>query len=152
MTLLPDAELLELKGYNRVQVATLMQAVDAILMTSFTEGSPQVIKEALACGCPIVSVDVGDVSLSTCVERDGGIAIEDYRIGVCLRIAGGYTPVLRCRPETAVICASSPSISERREACACGRDKEQRFQFHVVLLVAKRDKDDTPRPFRQGKL
>lgn len=59
--LIPDAELLELKGYSRQQVATLMQAVDAFLMTSFTEGSPQVIKEALACGCPIVSVDVGDV-------------------------------------------------------------------------------------------
>ena len=59
--LIPDAELLELKGYSRQQVATLMQAVDAFLMTSFTEGSPQVIKEALASGCPIVSVDVGDV-------------------------------------------------------------------------------------------
>ena len=57
----PEAELLELKGYTRPQVATLMQAVDAFLMTSFTEGSPQVIKEAMACGCPIVSVDVGDV-------------------------------------------------------------------------------------------
>lgn len=59
--LLPGVELIELKGYNRNQVATLMQAVDVFLMTSLTEGSPQVIKEAMACGCPIVSVEVGDV-------------------------------------------------------------------------------------------
>lgn len=56
----PGVELLELKGYSRRQVALLMQAVDTFLMTSISEGSPQVIKEALACGCPIVSVDVGD--------------------------------------------------------------------------------------------
>ena len=54
-------ELVELKGYTREQVNTWMCAVDALLMTSKTEGSPQVIKEAMACGCPIVSVDVGDV-------------------------------------------------------------------------------------------
>ena len=60
--LLPGVELLELKGYSRQQVALLMNAVDCFLMTSHTEGSPQVIKEAMACGCPIVSVDVGDVS------------------------------------------------------------------------------------------
>ena len=57
----PNVELLELKGYSRDEVTLLMCAVDAFLMTSFTEGSPQVIKEAMACGCPIVSVDVGDV-------------------------------------------------------------------------------------------
>ncbi len=56
-----DVELLELKGYSREEVTLLMCAVDAFLMTSVSEGSPQVIKEALACGCPIVSVDVGDV-------------------------------------------------------------------------------------------
>ena len=58
---LTDVELLELKGYNRTQVAKLMNAVDCVLMTSFTEGSPQFIKEAMACNCPIVTVPVGDV-------------------------------------------------------------------------------------------
>lgn len=55
-------ELLELKGYSREEVTLLMCAADVFLMTSISEGSPQVIKEAMACGCPIVSVDVGDVS------------------------------------------------------------------------------------------
>ena len=63
-----NVKLLELKGYSREEVTLLMCAADAFLMTSFTEGSPQVIKEAMACGCPIVSVDVGDVK-----ERVEGI-------------------------------------------------------------------------------
>ena len=61
-------ELIELKGYNRDQVNALMYNCDALLMTSKTEGSPQVVKEAMACGCPIVSVDVGDVA-----ERVSGV-------------------------------------------------------------------------------
>jgi glycosyltransferase involved in cell wall biosynthesis len=63
-----NVELLELKGYTRDEVTLLMCAVDAIIMTSVSEGSPQVIKESMACGCPIVSVDVGDVK-----ERIAGI-------------------------------------------------------------------------------
>lgn len=59
--LLPNVKLIELKGYSREMVSLLMNAVDAVLMTSFTEGSPQFIKEAMACNCPIVSVPVGDV-------------------------------------------------------------------------------------------
>ena len=60
--------LLELRGYTRAQVNQLMCAANCLLMTSKTEGSPQVIKEAMACGCPIVSVDVGDVA-----ERVSGV-------------------------------------------------------------------------------
>lgn len=56
-----EATLIELKGYKREEVVELMNAVDICLMTSRSEGSPQFIKEAMACGCPIVSVDVGDV-------------------------------------------------------------------------------------------
>ncbi|MCK9508136.1 MAG: glycosyltransferase [Pigmentiphaga sp.] len=58
---LKNTELIELNGYTREEVACLMNAVDACLLTSHSEGSPQFIKEALACNCPIVSVDVGDV-------------------------------------------------------------------------------------------
>ena len=61
-------KLIELKGYNRNQVNALMYNCEALLMTSKSEGSPQVIKEAMACGCPIVSVDVGDVA-----ERVSGV-------------------------------------------------------------------------------
>ena len=39
-----------------------LSAADVLLLTSEYEGSPNVIKEAMACNCPIVSVDVGDVS------------------------------------------------------------------------------------------
>lgn len=54
-------ELIELKGYTREEVALLLNAADVALMTSKTEGSPQFIKEAMACSCPVVTTDVGDV-------------------------------------------------------------------------------------------
>ena len=56
-----DVNLLELKNCSREEVVLRMNAVDALLVTSHSEGSPQVIKEAMSCNCPIVSVDVGDV-------------------------------------------------------------------------------------------
>jgi len=56
-----NLELVELDGYKREEVAILMNAVDLVILTSKSEGSPQVIKEALACNCPVVSTDVGDV-------------------------------------------------------------------------------------------
>ena len=61
VSLVSDTKLVELRGYTRVQVNLLINAANCLLMTSHREGSPVVIKEAMACGTPIVSVNVGDV-------------------------------------------------------------------------------------------
>lgn len=39
-----------------------LNAADCLLVTSDWEGSPYIVKEALSCNLPIVSVDVGDVA------------------------------------------------------------------------------------------
>ena len=95
MGLLPETELIELKGYTREQVTLLMCAADAILMTSHTEGSPQVIKEAMACGCPVVSVDVGDVKEIT--KGVSGCFVCDRN---CEEIANNLATVFKQKSKT----------------------------------------------------
>jgi teichuronic acid biosynthesis glycosyltransferase TuaC len=56
-----DIKTLEFKNFTREQVAINLSKLDCLLMTSLSEGSPQIIKEALACGVPIISSNVGDV-------------------------------------------------------------------------------------------
>jgi len=56
-----DLELHYLKGVPQEEVVYYYNASDVVILTSFWEGSPNAIKEAMACNIPIVSVDVGDV-------------------------------------------------------------------------------------------
>lgn len=54
-------QLVPLWGVAPDHVSHYMNACQVMLMASFTEGSPNVIKEGLACNMSIVSVPVGDV-------------------------------------------------------------------------------------------
>jgi teichuronic acid biosynthesis glycosyltransferase TuaC len=63
VNLIPNLELIELKGFSRAEVNLLLNSCDLALLTSFNEGSNQFLKEAMACNRPIVSTKVGDAEL-----------------------------------------------------------------------------------------
>jgi teichuronic acid biosynthesis glycosyltransferase TuaC len=56
-----DVELLTVYNLPHDKIVEYMYASDVLLLTSISEGSPNVIKEALACNLPIVTTKVGDV-------------------------------------------------------------------------------------------
>ena len=56
-----NAELVCMPTIPHELVPIYINACDVVLLTSIKEGSPNIIKEALACNVPVVSVDVGDV-------------------------------------------------------------------------------------------
>ena len=61
--------LLPVWGEPPDRIPLFLNAGDVLLLTSTHEGSPVIVKEALACNRPVVAVDVGDVR-----ERIGTVA------------------------------------------------------------------------------
>ncbi|RMH71952.1 MAG: glycosyltransferase [Gemmatimonadetes bacterium] len=56
-----NVELITVSNVPHTQIPLYMSACDVFILTSKHEGSPAVIKEALACNLPVVAVDVGDI-------------------------------------------------------------------------------------------
>lgn len=59
---IPQLEILQVAGAPRERMPLYYNAADVLVLASESEGSPNSIKEALATGLPIVSVEVGDAS------------------------------------------------------------------------------------------
>jgi teichuronic acid biosynthesis glycosyltransferase TuaC len=57
----PEAELLVVYKEPQPRLALYMSACDALIFPSYQEGSPNIVKQAMACNLPIVATDVGDV-------------------------------------------------------------------------------------------
>lgn len=65
---IPGAELRLIENVEPNQMPLWYRAADVLVCASLAEGSPNVVKEALACNLPVVSAPVGDVS-----ERLAGV-------------------------------------------------------------------------------
>ena len=58
---LGDIVCIEMKGLSRAECVLRMCACDVFALPTKNEGSPQALKEAMACNCPIVATDVADI-------------------------------------------------------------------------------------------
>ena len=63
-------ELLVLDKQPHTEVPNYLNAADVLLITSSYEGSPNIVKESMACNLPIVSTDVGDIRKILTNTRD----------------------------------------------------------------------------------
>lgn len=78
---LEDIEIHFLMNVSNEHTPIWYNAADVVILTSLWEGSPNVIKEAMACNRPIVSTNVGDVSWL--FEKIDGCYLTDFDVKNC---------------------------------------------------------------------
>ncbi len=104
-----------LSGVKPADVPLWMNASDVLLLTSSHEGSPNVVKEALACNLPVVSVDVGDVRERIgCVDGCYIVAPYQGEIADCLEKV--YCSHARIKGREHVQALSLPAIAGKLKA------------------------------------
>jgi glycosyltransferase involved in cell wall biosynthesis len=60
--LFPGTTMKVMSQNRKEEVRLMLNAADCLLVTSLHEGSPNIVKEAMACNLPVVSVNCGDVA------------------------------------------------------------------------------------------
>jgi glycosyltransferase involved in cell wall biosynthesis len=89
----PELEILHVYGVPQEQMPLYVNAANLMVMASTIEGSPNTVKEALACNLPVVTVNVGDTA--ELIEQTEGHHLVPREVG-----AIASTIVQVCRRNT----------------------------------------------------
>jgi glycosyltransferase involved in cell wall biosynthesis len=114
--LLGLSDVVEFTG--RVDCRPYYERLDAVVLTSLSEGQPLSVLEALACGIPVVAPDVG-----SCRELLEGAADEDRRIGPAGLVTRPVDP--DGTAEAMLRLAGDPAL--RARMAEAGRRRVRRF-------------------------
>jgi glycosyltransferase involved in cell wall biosynthesis len=115
-----DVELVVVHNQPYELVPLYMNACDVMVHPSELEGSPQVVKEAMACNLPIVSVEVGDVP----------------------DILAGVEACFVCRRDPAHIAEKVKLVLEQGNR-SNGREKTQRYELGSIARRVIQVYEDT---------
>lgn len=74
-----------ISGVPHEKMPLYLNAADALLLTSKREGSPNSVKEAMACNLPVVATDVGDVAERLADVTPSVVASDDEELVAGLR-------------------------------------------------------------------
>lgn len=111
----PNARLHVAWGVEPAEVPVLMNAADCLVFPSKSEGSPNAVKEAMACALPIVATPVGDIperldGVDGCFVRDP--EPEGFAASLVEAMAGGRAPAAREAVEALGIGAVAERLKE----------------------------------------
>jgi glycosyltransferase involved in cell wall biosynthesis len=85
------AELVVASGLPQSALVQCINACDAVILSSISEGSPNIVKEAMACNVPVVATDVGDVRQLIGQTQGCSVCPHDPEA-----LAAGLEQALRC--------------------------------------------------------
>lgn len=71
-------EVIEMRGFTRAECVLRMCACDCFCLPSLSEGSPQALKEAMACNCPAVATDMADIK--HLFGAESGYFVSDFTV------------------------------------------------------------------------
>jgi teichuronic acid biosynthesis glycosyltransferase TuaC len=117
-----NSELHVLVNVSQDEMVFYYNAADIVLLSSLWEGSPNVVKEAMACNRPVVTTNVGDIEFLV-GSQTRGVFVTDHSVEV-------YS---KCLHEAIQFCRDGQISDGRERIKALGLDSESTAQKIVSL-------------------